>query len=84
MTANETIKDLFLRWTLIRTQKQQKAWEKKVVDTKFGTYGTIGILEIISNNGLVLSNEVAQKDFINEITLVLNRDRLANESRFYI
>jgi translation initiation factor 6 (eIF-6) len=75
MTANETIKDLFLRWTLIRTQKQQEAWEKKVVDTKFGTYGTIGILEIISNNGLVLSNEVAQKDFINEIKLVLNRNR---------
>jgi len=65
-----TINKLYSEWTAIRTQKQQEAWEKKVRNAKFGTYGTIGLLETLEKFNFMESNKingVMKHDFIEEV-----------------
>jgi len=70
-----TINKLYSEWSAIRTQKQQEAWQKKVRNAKFGTYGTIGLLETLEKFNFMESNKingVAKHDFIDEVKDALN------------
>lgn len=69
------INKLYNEWANIRTEKQQIAWAKKVRETKFGSYGTIGILEVLDKFEFMQSNKVngvMKHDFIEEVKDALN------------
>ena len=54
----------FEQWAKIKTEKQHKAWEKKVVTILFGSYKNIDITEMIENfnpiKGVNYSNYIAE------------------------
>jgi hypothetical protein len=69
------INKLYNEWANIRTEKQQDAWAKKVRQTKFGSYGTIGFLEVLDKFEFMQSdkvNGVMKRDFIEEVKDALN------------
>ncbi len=69
------INKLYNQWSNIKNQKQQDAWEDSVRNTKFGTYGTITIEDILKkfefNNAPI--NSVMKEGFKSEIKMALNK-----------
>jgi hypothetical protein len=70
MNYKSTIQDLFQTWNTIKTIEEWNQWSKKVLDTKFGTYGTIPFIEVIENVEFKFDSEYKKNTFINEIKLV--------------
>ena len=69
------INKLYNEWANIKTQKQQDSWAQKVRQSKFGTYGTIGFLEVLDKFEFMQSdkvNGVMKRDFIEEVKDALN------------
>jgi|GEM_PF-7030785 len=52
---------LFEEWSKCKTEKQLAKVQAKVSKTKFGTYGTITVLDVLADN--IIHNNVMQKDF---------------------
>lgn len=70
------INNLFKEWNSIKTQQQHDVWVEKVQNTKFGTYGTISIFEVLENFEPKFLNEILKKDFYSEIEYAIKRKPL--------
>ena len=64
----KVLNELYSQWDKIKTDAEHKAWEKKVAETKFGTYGTISIFEVLDNFHPHFRNEIEKKHFYDEVT----------------
>jgi hypothetical protein len=65
--SGQVINSLFSEWNSIKNEKQQNLWEAKVKETKFGTYGTISIFDILENFPLTGVNEVTRLSFLSDL-----------------
>jgi hypothetical protein len=65
--SGQVINSLFSEWNSIKNEKQQNLWEAKVRETKFGTYGTISIFDILENFPLTGVNEVTRLSFLSDL-----------------
>jgi hypothetical protein len=69
------INKIFNQWNNIKNQKQFDKWAEKVRETKFGTYGTIGLLELMDRFDFKDSqkiNSIQKDNFVQEIKSALN------------
>jgi len=78
----KTINDLWNEFNNIKDEKGQKEWAEKVKNTKFGTYGTISIFQVLDYFDPKYPNEVLKKDFISEIEEALNVPK--NERKYKV
>lgn len=76
MTYTETIKNLVAEWNQIETSNQWNIWANKIRETKFGTYGTISIFEVIKNVELKFASQWIKDSFLNECNDALNGTNL--------
>lgn len=65
------INKLYNKWQKIKTEKEHDAWSDLVKKTKFGTYGTIGIFEVLEKFEPKFPNEIIKRDFTNELKKAL-------------
>jgi len=73
------INDLFNEWNNIKNEKDQKLWNEKIKNTKFGTYGTVGLMETIKKFNPQMQ-EVIKRNFYTEIESALG---IPKEQRTY-
>jgi len=76
--SGKNINKLYTEWSNIKSQKQWDSWAENVRSAKFGTYGTMGLLEIMENFGFKDSSKVSNLNkyaFINEIKDAINSHR---------
>jgi len=69
------INNLFNQWNSIKNEKDFDMWAENVRETKFGTYGTIGLLELMDRFDFKDSqkvNSIQKNNFIQEIKSALN------------
>lgn len=65
------INKLYNKWQKIKTEKEHDAWSDLVKKTKFGTYGTIGIFEVLEKFEPKFPNDIIKRDFTNELKKAL-------------
>lgn len=68
----KVINDLWIEYNNIKTESNYTSWADKIRTTKFGTYGSISLLETINKFEPKYPNDVIKKDFITEIEDALN------------
>lgn len=77
MKANQTYKEqieaLVLEWNKISSACQWARWAEKVRVTKFGTYGTISISEVIENTQVKFPSSWVKDSFLNEVKDALKK-----------
>ena len=66
LTYKDQIEILINEWHSISSACQWAKWAEKVRATKFGTYGTISIFDVIENTEVKFINEWVKSSFINE------------------
>jgi hypothetical protein len=64
------INDLFNEWNNIKNQKESDKWKEKIKTTKFGTYGTVGLMETIKKFNPKI-NDTIKRNFYTEIESAL-------------
>lgn len=71
----KVINDLFNQWNNIQNDKQYSSWVENVKKTKFGTYGTISINDVLQEFEFDKSpiNSVVKNDFKKELNNALNQ-----------
>jgi hypothetical protein len=65
------INNLYNKWQKIKTEKEHDKWSELVKNTKFGTYGTIGIFEVLQKFEPKFPNDIIKRDFTNELKKAL-------------
>ena len=63
----KVLNELYEIWSSVKTNKQYADWVKKVKSIKFGTHGTVSIIEVLDNFNPKFPNEIIKKDFYNEL-----------------
>jgi hypothetical protein len=71
-TYKKTIEQLIKQWNKINSINEWNIWADNVLNTKFGTYGTISIFEVIKNTDVKFINSFVKDSFINECKDALN------------
>ncbi len=71
----KVINNLFNQWNNVKTEKQYNSWIENVKKSKFGTYGTISINEVLEKFEFDKSNvnSVKKSDFKKEINNALKK-----------
>ena len=72
----QIINDLYTEWNNITNQKEQEAWEARVNKTKFGTYGTVSIFDVLENFEFDRSrggNSIMKTQFKNELRYAISK-----------
>lgn len=92
--SGNLINRLYTEWNNIKTEKQWNAWAEKVRNAKSGTYGTIGLPEMLERfdfKNSTKANEIQKSGFISEVNTALNSyelggilDGLSEEEVMYI
>ncbi len=67
------INNLYKQWEAIKTAIDHSEWEKAVINTKFGTYGTTSFLEVLNNFEPKFKSIFLREQFTNEVKAALNR-----------
>ena len=68
----KVINKLFNQWSSIKNEQQHKDWVRKVAATKFGTYKTLSLLDIIEKFNCKFTNEIEKRDFLREVKNAYN------------
>ena len=77
------INDLFNEWNNIKNEKQSAQWKDKIKNTKFGTYGTVGLMETIKRFNPKL-NDTVKRMFYTEIEAALGIDKKQRTYKPYV
>ena len=72
MTYKEQIQHIWNSWNEIHNEKQWNQWSNQVKNSRFGTYGTISIFEVIQNVEFQFPSILRKHDFLNEVRDALN------------
>jgi len=72
LTYKEKVTILLNKWSAINSMTDWNNWAKDIRSIKFGTYGTISILEVITNTELTFLSAWQKTTFINEVKKALD------------
>lgn len=61
MNNLDKTKKLFEDWNKCKTNKQLTKVSEKIAKTRFGTYGTISVLDVLAEN--IIHNNIMQREF---------------------
>jgi hypothetical protein len=76
MEYKKTVLKLIEQHNKINSIQEWNIWADNICSTKFGTYGTISIFEVIENTKVKFINSFIKDSFINECKDALNGIRL--------
>ena len=71
-TYTAKIETLISTWNSISSVNDWAKWANLVRETKFGTYGTISIFEVIENTEFKFASSWVKDSFLNEVKDALN------------
>lgn len=72
-TYTAKIEILISTWNSINSVQDWALWANLVRETKFGTYGTISIFEVIENTEFKFASSWVKDSFLNEVKDALNQ-----------
>jgi hypothetical protein len=67
----EVVQEIVNFWQGIKTDVQHNSFVSTVKNTRFGTYGTIDVLEVAEKNELQFINKYHRNEFFNEVKNIL-------------
>jgi len=73
INAGIKINNLFNQWNNVKSESEYKQFEVDLKKEKFGTYGTISIIDVMENFVLTFPNQWTKESFLNEINQILSK-----------
>jgi uncharacterized protein (DUF488 family) len=69
----EVVQDIVNFWQTMKTDNQHNTFKNRIKNTRFGTYGTIDVLEVAEKwvNELQFINKYHRNEFFNEVKNIL-------------